>query len=30
MPGKHSIKGKRKLATWDDAYLLTALGINPC
>jgi predicted transposase YbfD/YdcC len=30
MPGKQSIKGKRKLATWDDAYLLTALGLNPC
>jgi predicted transposase YbfD/YdcC len=30
MPGKQSIKGKRKLATWDEAYLLTALGINPC
>jgi predicted transposase YbfD/YdcC len=30
MPGKQSIKGKRKLATWDDAYLLTAIGINPC
>jgi predicted transposase YbfD/YdcC len=30
MPGKHSIKGKRKLATWDDAYLLTALCLNPC
>jgi predicted transposase YbfD/YdcC len=29
MPGKQSIKGKRKLATWDDTYLLTALGINP-
>jgi predicted transposase YbfD/YdcC len=30
MPGKQSIKGKRKLATWDDGYLLTALGLNPC
>jgi predicted transposase YbfD/YdcC len=30
MPGKQSIKGKRKLATWDDAYLLTAIGLNPC
>ena len=29
IPGKHSIKGKRKLATWDDQYLLAALGLNP-
>jgi predicted transposase YbfD/YdcC len=29
MPGKNSIKGKRKLATWDEGYLLTALGLNP-
>lgn len=29
MPGKNSIKGKRKLATWDTDYLLTALGIKP-
>lgn len=26
MPGKHSIKGKRKLATWDTDYLLAALN----
>jgi len=25
MPGKQSIKGKRKLATWDTDYLMTAL-----
>ena len=30
MPGKTSIKGKRKLATWDTDYLQTALGLNPC
>jgi predicted transposase YbfD/YdcC len=29
MPGKQSIKGKRKLATWSDDYLLAALGLNP-
>ena len=29
MPGKTSIKGKRKLATWDTNYLLTALNLNP-
>jgi predicted transposase YbfD/YdcC len=29
MPGKTSIKGKRKLATWDTDYLSTALGIIP-
>ena len=29
MPGKTSIKGKRKLATWDTAYLLTALSLSP-
>ena len=28
MPGKTSIKGKRKLATWDTAYLLTALRLK--
>ena len=28
MPGKTSIKGKRKLATWDTSYLLSALGLN--
>lgn len=25
MPGKHSIKAKRKLATWDTEYLMAAL-----
>ena len=25
MPGKQSIKGKRKLATWDTGYLMAAL-----
>ena len=29
MPGKQSIKGKRKLATWDTTYLLAALQLNP-
>jgi predicted transposase YbfD/YdcC len=29
MPGKTSIKGKRKLATWDTAYLLSALNLAP-
>jgi predicted transposase YbfD/YdcC len=29
MPGKTSIKGKRKLATWDTEYLLSALSFNP-
>jgi predicted transposase YbfD/YdcC len=29
MPGKTSIKGKRKLATWDTSYLLTALSLGP-
>ena len=29
MPGKTSIKGKRKLATWDTVYLATAIGLNP-
>ena len=29
MPGKQSIKGKRKLATWDTGYLLTALALKP-
>jgi predicted transposase YbfD/YdcC len=29
MPGKTSIKGKRKLATWDTEYLLTALNLSP-
>jgi predicted transposase YbfD/YdcC len=29
MPGKTSIKGKRKLATWDTGYLLSALGLKP-
>lgn len=28
MPGKTSIKGKRKLATWDSTYLLKALGLS--
>ena len=28
MPGKTSIKGKRKLATWDTSYLLSALGLH--
>ena len=28
MPGKISIKGKRKQATWNTAFLLTALGLN--
>jgi predicted transposase YbfD/YdcC len=28
MPGKTSIKGKRKLATWDTDYLATAVGLN--
>ena len=28
MPGKTSIKGKRKLATWDTEYLLAALGLK--
>ena len=28
MPGKQSIKGKRKLATWDTTYLLSALQLN--
>ncbi len=28
MSGKTSIKGKRKLATWDTSYLLCALGLN--
>ena len=27
-PGKTSIKGKRKLATWDTSYLLSALSLN--
>lgn len=25
MPGKHSMKGMRKLATWDTEYLMTAI-----
>ena len=29
MPGKTSIKGKRKLATWDTDYLLRALALQP-
>ncbi|MGL5136409.1 MAG: ISAs1 family transposase [Beijerinckiaceae bacterium] len=29
MPGKTSIKGKRKLATWDTDYIASAIGINP-
>ena len=29
MPGKISLKGKRKLATWDTGYLLTALSLSP-
>lgn len=29
MPGKTSIKGKRKLATWDTNVLLSALDLNP-
>jgi predicted transposase YbfD/YdcC len=29
-PGKTSIKGKRKLATWDTNYLQSALQLNPC
>jgi hypothetical protein len=28
MPGKHSIKGKRKLATWDTDYLMTAIQMT--
>lgn len=28
MPGKQSIKGKRKLATWDTNYLLDALALQ--
>ena len=28
MPGKISITGKRKLATWDTGYLLSTLGLN--
>lgn len=28
IPGKTSIKGKRKLATWDPSYLASALGIT--
>jgi predicted transposase YbfD/YdcC len=28
MPGKTSIKAKRKLATWDTGYLLCALGLH--
>ena len=27
---KTSIKGKRKLATWDTDYLANAIGLNPC
>jgi hypothetical protein len=29
MPGKTSIKAKRKLATWDTDYLANASGLNP-
>ena len=29
MPGKQSIKGKRKLATWDTGYRRAALALNP-
>jgi len=29
MPGSQSIKAKRKLATWDTAYLRKALHLNP-
>ena len=29
-PGKISIKGKRKLVTWDADYLKSALQLNPC
>ena len=30
MPGKTSIKAKRKLATWDTVYLANASGLNLC
>lgn len=30
VPGKQSIKGKRKRATWDTGYLLSALSIETC
>jgi len=29
MPGNTSIKGKRKLATWDTDYLASAIGLKP-
>ena len=29
IPGKQSIKARRKLATWDDNYLLAALDLKP-